>query len=1141
MVAGMHRSGTSAVARLMAGLGCDLPKTLMAGDIHNREGYWESQKIADLNDAILASAGSSWDDWEKIDTDWYDSSVVEAFRHRALDTLAVEFGDSPLFVLKDPRICRLLPFWKASLERFGASVRVVVPLREPLEVAASLEARDAIETPFAILIWLRNVLAAEADSRDVSRAFVGYDDLLRNAQAAAERLATKLDIRWPSRSTTARMAMDASLRPTLRHHVKADLSIADNPSAWAGAAFEIFQRWSRDDEHSTDVANLDNMRTMLDDAAAEFAAPIAIGMRSEQNNRVLDDRIAVLDLAVSEKDQLIETLDGHIQERDRLVADRDAKIDEMSGLIGTRDYQIVAAEQRTREHAQTADSLRTALDERTRTIADLETKVDSLNEDVAARDELIDDLSRRAEALNHDVADRDARIDDLNRQAKSLNHEVAARDELIDDLSRRAEALNHDVAARDARIDDLNRRAESLNHEVAARDELIDDLSRRAEALNHDVAARDARIDDLNRRAESLNHEVAARDELIDDLSRRAEALNHDVAARDARIDDLNRQAESLNHEVAARDELIDDLSRRAEALNHDVAARDARIDDLNRQAESLNHEVAARDELIDDLSRNVESAQLALQAIKRSTSWRITKPLRLLKVVLGIVVGLPAKALLRIGAGLLFATMLGFWRLLPLGIDRRQRLRTFLVARMPVRLANRLVSPSPRQVEYMPAQWLDLPDLNYDAANGDSAVPILFDPQFYQQCNEDIGDADATPLQHYMRHGAIEGRLPFAIDAGEIDPTVESLHRLNLASEATSQFDADFYREAYPDVAELDDDGAAKHYENHGRGEGRVGSKGEFVRQVCTSPCEIPLDFNAAEYVRLYPDLAPYSERPTLEALRHYMVSGRREPRLHTLRLGRLDESIDEPEAPALVLDCSSPPLCILAHVYYPELWNELTDYIRNIPEHLYQLHVNLVDTTFSHEFLATIRTSFPTAKVHVSSNFGRDIGGHCQLLQNIDMDEFRCFLLIHTKKSPHLGEGGGYLWRRRLLMPLLGDRRRAVENIALLLADDNVGQIGGSRCRDKKLDHNEIKHRQLLDRLGIADQNEASEFVSGTMMFLRREVLQRVYEAIKYTPFEDGDDKPLAFHVDSQWAHAVERLFGDVVRDLGYRTEWR
>ena len=1057
MVAGMHRSGTSAVARLMAGLGCDLPKTLMAGDIHNSEGYWESQKIADLNDAILASAGSSWDDWEKIDTDWYDSSVVEAFRHRALDTLAVEFGDSPLFVLKDPRICRLLPFWKASLERFGASVRVVVPLREPLEVAASLEARDAIETPFAILIWLRNVLAAEADSRDVSRAFVGYDDLLRNAQAAAERLATKLDIRWPSRSTTARMAMDASLRPTLRHHVKADLSIADNPSAWAGAAFEIFQRWSRDDEHSTDVANLDNMRTMLDDAAAEFAAPIAIGMRSEQNNRVLDDRIAVLDLAVSEKDQLIETLDGHIQERDRLVADRDAKIDEMSGLIGTRDYQIVAAEQRTREHAQTADSLRTALDERTRTIADLETKVDSLNEDVAARDELIDDLSRRAEALNHDVADRDARIDDLNRQAKSLNHEVAARDELIDDLSRRAEALNHDVAARDARIDDLNRRAESLNHEVAA------------------------------------------------------------------------------------RDELIDDLSRRAEALNHDVAARDARIDDLNRQAESLNHEVAARDELIDDLSRNVESAQLALQAIKRSTSWRITKPLRLLKVVLGIVVGLPAKALLRIGAGLLFATMLGFWRLLPLGIDRRQRLRTFLVARMPVRLANRLVSPSPRQVEYMPARWLDLPDLNYDAANGDSAVPILFDPQFYQQCNEDIGDADATPLQHYMRHGAIEGRLPFAIDAGEIDPTVESLHRLNLASEATSQFDADFYREAYPDVAELDDDGAAKHYENHGRGEGRVGSKGEFVRQVCTSPCEIPLDFNAAEYVRLYPDLAPYSERPTLEALRHYMVSGRREPRLHTLRLGRLDESIDEPEAPALVLDCSSPPLCILAHVYYPELWNELTDYIRNIPEHLYQLHVNLVDTTFSHEFLATIRTSFPTAKVHVSSNFGRDIGGHCQLLQNIDMDEFRCFLLIHTKKSPHLGEGGGYLWRRRLLMPLLGDRRRAVENIALLLADDNVGQIGGSRCRDKKLDHNEIKHRQLLDRLGIADQNEASEFVSGTMMFLRREVLQRVYEAIKYTPFEDGDDKPLAFHVDSQWAHAVERLFGDVVRDLGYRTEWR
>ena len=63
LVAGMHRSGTSLLTQVLVGLGCDAPKTLMAADEHNASGYWESTPIAALNDALLQSAGSSWDDW----------------------------------------------------------------------------------------------------------------------------------------------------------------------------------------------------------------------------------------------------------------------------------------------------------------------------------------------------------------------------------------------------------------------------------------------------------------------------------------------------------------------------------------------------------------------------------------------------------------------------------------------------------------------------------------------------------------------------------------------------------------------------------------------------------------------------------------------------------------------------------------------------------------------------------------------------------------------------------------------------------------------------------------------------------------------------------------------------------------------
>src|SRR5262245_64476851 len=70
VVAGMHRSGTSALTRVLSLLGCDLPKTLMAGAASNETGHWESQAVADFNDELLESAGSSWHDWLAFNAGW---------------------------------------------------------------------------------------------------------------------------------------------------------------------------------------------------------------------------------------------------------------------------------------------------------------------------------------------------------------------------------------------------------------------------------------------------------------------------------------------------------------------------------------------------------------------------------------------------------------------------------------------------------------------------------------------------------------------------------------------------------------------------------------------------------------------------------------------------------------------------------------------------------------------------------------------------------------------------------------------------------------------------------------------------------------------------------------------------------------
>src|SRR6187200_3242741 len=84
IVAGMHRSGTSAVARLLMLLGADGPRNLMPARRGNEAGHWESGPIVDLHDEILATASMTWDDVSPFPVAWLTGPAGEAFRRRAI-------------------------------------------------------------------------------------------------------------------------------------------------------------------------------------------------------------------------------------------------------------------------------------------------------------------------------------------------------------------------------------------------------------------------------------------------------------------------------------------------------------------------------------------------------------------------------------------------------------------------------------------------------------------------------------------------------------------------------------------------------------------------------------------------------------------------------------------------------------------------------------------------------------------------------------------------------------------------------------------------------------------------------------------------------------------------------------------------
>jgi hypothetical protein len=60
VVLGMHRSGTSALARLFSLLGCALPSHLLGANDTQVHGHWESDAIRAFNDEVLAAGMIGW-------------------------------------------------------------------------------------------------------------------------------------------------------------------------------------------------------------------------------------------------------------------------------------------------------------------------------------------------------------------------------------------------------------------------------------------------------------------------------------------------------------------------------------------------------------------------------------------------------------------------------------------------------------------------------------------------------------------------------------------------------------------------------------------------------------------------------------------------------------------------------------------------------------------------------------------------------------------------------------------------------------------------------------------------------------------------------------------------------------------------
>lgn len=244
LVLGMHRSGTSAVTQLLALAGAELPSNVMPGDEFNAKGYFEPWKVAQFNNRRLRAAGGAWDD--VFSFPFRPLADDAAWRSEAVTLFGEEYGQARHPLLKDPRVTVLLPLWRGVLEDLRIAARCVIPVRHPLAVAGSLARRDGFAVEKSVLLWTSYMLAAEAYTRDLPRAFVSYDGLLKDWRAETARIEDAHGAPLPRLNARAAKAIDGFLSPDLRHNAAAgDLAATPKVGPLAAAVLDWFETAAR--------------------------------------------------------------------------------------------------------------------------------------------------------------------------------------------------------------------------------------------------------------------------------------------------------------------------------------------------------------------------------------------------------------------------------------------------------------------------------------------------------------------------------------------------------------------------------------------------------------------------------------------------------------------------------------------------------------------------------------------------------------------------------------------------------------------------------------------------------------------------------------------------------------------------------
>ncbi len=409
VVLGMHRSGTSAVMNALTCMGVSLGEELLPPGVDNPKGFFEDKTFNSLNIEMLEKIGQHWFSLSLVTDDDVNYLVSLGYLDKAIELLNEKISNSHVFGFKDPRVSKLLKFWKLVFGRAECQVEYVLCLRHPLSVANSLLKRNKTPIAKGYWLWLSYNLAVISALEDGRFFALDYDELMEQPNEKIVALAKYLNLAVNESlvATFTKNFLDNSLR-----HSLFDKSALENDACCPLAVIEAYEFF----QQTRGLVQLSSVKNL-------------IGLYAERKHE-LDAEFLFLDEVEKSAIEFVYT-STNLKELEREHQERTAWAKSLELEVEERTLWAKSLEAQVKERTLWAQSLELQVTERTLWAKSLEkdlhqaqvTIIDLMDKNSSLQQEF-EHLIQEHQSLRQQLADQVHAFNIQSDTNKNLEHQL---------------------------------------------------------------------------------------------------------------------------------------------------------------------------------------------------------------------------------------------------------------------------------------------------------------------------------------------------------------------------------------------------------------------------------------------------------------------------------------------------------------------------------------------------------------------------------------------------------------------------------------------------------------------------------------------------------------------------------------------